>query len=142
MGEMSSRTRKILYAVSFELLGLVVSTLALLAMSDASPASSLGLSVVVSVMALIWNYVFNSLFEGWEKVQKQRGRSPRRRLTHALLFEAGFMLMTVPVVIWALDTSFWEGLAYDLGLTVVFVTYTFLFTLAFDRLFGLPESSR
>lgn len=139
---MSPRTRKIIYAVSFEVLGLLVSTLALLAMSDASPASSFWLSVVVSVMALIWNYIFNTMFEGWEKGQKQRGRGPRRRLAHALLFEAGFMLMTVPVIIWALDTSFWEGLFYDLVLTVVFVIYTYLFTLGFDRLFGLPESAR
>lgn len=134
--------RKIIYACSFELLGLAVSTLALLVMSDASPASSFWLSVVVSVMALIWNYIFNTMFEGWEAGQKQRGRSPRRRLAHALLFGAGFMLMTVPVIIWALGTDSWHGLAYDLGLTVVFVIYTYLFTLAFDRLFGLPLSAR
>ena len=138
---MSPIARKITYAVSFEVLGLGLSTLAVLLMSDASAAWSFGLSVAFAVMALAWNLLFNSLFERWEAGRIQRGRSTRRRIAHAMLFEAGFTVLTLPVVIWTLDTGFWHGLAYDLTLTLVFMVYTYLFTWAFDALFGLPKSA-
>jgi uncharacterized membrane protein len=35
-----------------------------------------------------------------------------------------------------------EALIYDAGLIIFFAVYAVVFTWAFDRIFGLPESAR
>jgi uncharacterized membrane protein len=42
---------------------------------------------------------------------------------------------------WWLDVSWWTALLLDLGLLLFFLVYTFVFTWAFDRLFGLPAAA-
>ena len=134
--------RKIVYAVSFETLGVAVASLGLLAMSDASTRESVSLSVIAATVALSWSYVFNTIFEAWEARQTVKGRSFARRTAHALLFEGGLVIILVPVMAWWLSVGLWEALAYEAGLIVLFIAYTYVFTWAFDKMFGLPASAR
>ena len=60
---MSPTRRKIVYAVSFEALGTLVASVALMLMSEASAGSSLALSVLTATVALCWSYLFNTGFE-------------------------------------------------------------------------------
>ena len=139
---MSPVRRKILYAVSFETLGTLLAALWLLIVSDASAGSSMALSVLAATIALCWSFVFNGLFEAWEARQTARGRSMGRRTLHALLFEGGLMLICVPVMAWWLEVGLLEAAAYEAGLIVLFILYTYAFTWGFDRIFGLPASAR
>jgi uncharacterized membrane protein len=139
---MSPTRRKIVYAVSFEALGTLVASVYLWLVSEASPASSFALSVLTATVALCWSYVFNSIFETWEARQPVKGRSLARRTAHALLFEGGLVLLLLPIMAWWLQVSVWKALVYEAGLIVVFIAYTYLFTWAFDRIFGLPASAR
>lgn len=139
---MSPTRRKIVYAISFEALGTLVASVYLWLVSEASPASSFALSVLTATVALCWSYVFNSIFEAWEARQAVKGRSLARRAVHALLFEGGLVLLLLPIMAWWLQVSIWQALVYEAGLIVVFIVYTYLFTWAFDRLFGLPASAR
>jgi uncharacterized membrane protein len=134
--------RKILYAVSFESLGIAVASLGLLLMSDVSVAQSFTLSALTASIAMTWSVSFNALFEAWEARQPTTGRSPARRALHAVLFEGGLVLLSVPVMAWWLQVGFIAALAYEAGLIALFVVYTYLFTWAFDALFGLPQSAR
>jgi uncharacterized membrane protein len=43
---------------------------------------------------------------------------------------------------WWLDVTLLQAFLYDLTLVVFFVIYTFLFNLAFDKVFGLPASAK
>lgn len=139
---MTPTSRKILYAISFETLGVAVATIGLRLMSDASTASTLTLSILTATIALTWSFAFNSLFEAWEARQTTRGRSLKRRSAHALLFEGGLVLFLVPIMGWWLGVSLWQALVFEAGLIVLFITYTYIFTWGFDRLFGLPHSAR
>jgi uncharacterized membrane protein len=134
--------RKILYAVSFEVLGILVSGLFLRLFSGADAAHSFSLSAFAATIAMVWSYGFNSVFEFWESRQTQRGRSPLRRAVHALLFEVGLLIVLLPLTAWWLAVTLWQALLLEAGIVVVFVVYTFLFTLAFDRIFGLPAATR
>lgn len=134
--------RKVIYAVSFETLGVAVASAGLLAMSDASVGQSVSLSVVTATVALCWSYIYNSLFEAWEARQTVRGRSFARRSAHALIFEGGLVLILVPVMAWWLKVGLLEALIYEAGLIVLFIAYTYVFTWGFDRVFGLPVSAR
>ena len=139
---MTPTRRKILYAVSFETLGTLVATLGLMVMSDAKPLHSLALSVLGATIALCWSYLFNTGFEAWEARQPVKGRSALRRAVHALLFEGGLVLISVPIMAWGLGVGLVEAAAYEAGLIVLFIAYTYAFTWGFDRVFGLPASAR
>ncbi|MDP3197068.1 PACE efflux transporter [Tabrizicola sp.] len=139
---MTPTHRKIVYAVSFETLGTLVASAFLWTVSDASAGSSLALSILTATIALCWSVGFNTVFESWEARQAVRGRSLRRRTAHALLFEGGLVLICIPVMAWWLQVGYLQALVYEGGLIVVFLLYTYLFTWAFDRFFGLPASAR
>ena len=64
-----------------------------------------------------------------------------RRVAHALGFEAGLVVMLVPLFAWWLGVSLWQAFVLDLGLIVFFLVYTYVFNLGFDRVFGLPASA-
>ncbi len=58
--------RRILYATSFELGGVLMSTLLLLAMAETSAGGSFLFSILASTVAMLWNLGFNAAFEAWE----------------------------------------------------------------------------
>ena len=134
--------RKVIYATLFELIAVALtsSLLMLLAGHDAGHAGVA--AVASSVIALLWNLVYNTLFEAWEARQSTRGRSWMRRAAHAAGFEGGLVVILVPLFAWWLEISLWQAFVLDLGLVLFFMVYTFLFSLAFDRIFGLPASAQ
>ena len=134
--------RKLVFAFAFESLGILLTTGFLLALSGATATQSLILSVLGAAIALAWNFTFNAVFERWEAHQTVRGRPLGLRIAHALLFEGGLTIISVPVVAWWLDIGLLQALSYEIGLIILFVVYTYLFTWGFDRLFGLPLSAR
>jgi uncharacterized membrane protein len=134
--------RRILFALLFEGIGLVLSTLGLMLFSGSDAGTAGGASAGAMVIALAYNYVFNWRFEAWEKRQPIRGRNLKRRLTHGALFEIGLMGLLVPWLAFWMGIGLIEALIYDAGLIVFFAVYTFAFTWAFDRIFGLPASAR
>ncbi|MCX2863485.1 PACE efflux transporter [Paucibacter sp. PLA-PC-4] len=133
--------RRLVYVSLYELfaVGLTSAGLTLLAGSALAHAGIAALAS--SAIALAWNLAYTHLFEAWEARQTRRGRSLARRIAHALGFEAGLIVMLVPLFAWWLDISLWQALLLDFGLIVFFLIYTFVFNLAFDRLFGLPASA-
>lgn len=134
--------RKIVYVTFFELIAIAISS-TLLKLLSGSPAIHAGAAAVAaSAIALLWNLYYNTLFERWESRQARKGRGFLRRAAHALGFEIGLVVMLVPTFAWVLDVSLWEALLYNLGMIAFFLAYTFLFNLAFDKLFGLPLSAQ
>lgn len=139
---MQGLKRKIVYVSLFELfaVGLTTTTLMLLAGSSGAHASVA--AVASSTVAVVWNFIFNSIFEAWEARQTTKGRSVARRIAHAIGFEGGLVAFLVPLFAWWLEISLWEAFIVDLWIVVFFLVYTFLFSLAFDRIFGLPASAQ
>jgi uncharacterized membrane protein len=138
---MNPRSRRVLQAVLYETFAIAFVGPVLSVAFDKPAASTLGLAFVLSSIALAWNYVFNALFERWESRQAVRGRSFARRLMHGLGFEGGLVVILVPVMALWLDTSAQTAFLANLGLLVFFFVYAIVFTWAFDRVFGLPESA-
>lgn len=134
--------RRVLQAVLYELIAIACVGPALAWMFDEPPSSSLGLAVLLSTIALAWNYLFNLGFERWEARQPVKGRSARRRLVHGIGFEGGLTLLLVPVMAAWLHTTLWAAFVANLVLLVFFMVYAVAYTWAFDRLFGLPASAR
>lgn len=133
--------RKLVYVSLYEGFAILFASVGLSALSGAGAAKSTALAVACSVVAVIWNLVFNTAFEAWESRQKIRGRSVRRRVAHAIGFEGGLAAVLVPLFAWWLDIGLWEALLFDAALLLFFLVYTFVFNWSFDRAFGLPASA-
>lgn len=133
--------RKLVYVALYEIIATAVITLVLLiighGLMDAGVASG-----ATSAIAVSWNLVWNTLFERWEARQSTRGRTFKRRASHALGFEVGLLVILVPFMAWWLQITLLQAFVLDIGLLIFFVFYTFIFSLAFDRLFGLPLSAQ
>ena len=139
---MSPTKRRVLQALLYEAIAIAVVGPVLSLAFDKSPTSTFGLAVVLSIMALTWNYVFNWIFERWEARQSVRGRSLARRLAHGAGFEGGLVIILLPVISLWLDISLTAALLANLGLLAFFFFYAIAFTWCFDRFFGLPASAR
>ena len=139
---MTPRTRRVVQALLYEAIAVAVVGPALAWLSDEGLASALGLALLMSTIALLWNYVFNGWFERWEARQSVKGRSLQRRLLHGIGFEGGLVLLLVPPMAWWLQISLWQAFLADVAVLVFFFVCAIGFTWAFDRIFGLPESAR
>ena len=138
---MQGMKRKIVYVSLYEGFAIVAATLGLAGMSGQGMQAAGILAVATSAIAVVWNLVFNTLFERWEARQPVRGRSFARRVAHAVGFEGGLTLIFVPLMAWWLDVTWLHALWMDLGLLLFCLVYTFVFNWAFDRVFGLPASA-
>lgn len=134
--------RKVIYITLYEVIAIAMSTAGLALLSGAEMGHASVAAVAASAIAVVWNLVFNTLFERWEARQAKKGRSLLRRVAHAVGFEGGLVVTLVPLFAWWLDISLWQAFVLDLGLIVFFLVYTFVFNLLFDRVFGLPTSAQ
>jgi uncharacterized membrane protein len=138
---MTPRSRRVLQALLYEGIAVAAIAPALSVIFQQPMSSTIGLSIFMSTVALVWNYVFNGWFERWEARQLDKQRTLARRLAHGIGFEGGLVILLVPAMAWWLETSIWNALVADLGILAFFFVYTVVFTWAFDRVFGLPEHS-
>lgn len=134
--------RKIVYISLYELIAIVIASTGLAAGAGASLERAGAIAVASSVIAVVWNLVYNTLFERWEARQSVRGRSVRRRMAHAIGFELGFLVMLVPLFAWWFGIGLQHALVLEIGLALFFLVYTFAFNWAFDKTFGLPAAAQ
>ncbi|ALM84167.1 PACE efflux transporter [Bordetella sp. N] len=134
--------RRIVYVAIYEAIAIAITTLGLSLFSDKSAGHASIAAVASTTVAIVWNLIFNYLFERWEARQPVKGRSVRRRIAHAIGFEGGLVVVLVPLFAWWMNISLLSAFILDLGLIVFFLIYTFVYNLCFDKVFGLPDSAR
>jgi len=147
---MRSTRDRIRHAILFELLGLAL-IIPLGSMLFGLHGSDMGVIGVGSALAAtVWNYVYNLGFD--QVMQRWVGhtrKSLELRVGHALLFEAGLLMILLPPTAWYLGISLGQAFVMDLAIAAFYVAYAFTFNLAYDRVFPLrvwdgaaPQPSR
>lgn len=134
--------RRVVYCLVFEAIAIAVSVPLLWALGGGDPSSSVAVATLVSAIAVSWNYVFNALFEAWERRSRQASRTPLLRCAHAAMFETGLIAATVPLYMVWYEVSLWHAFTMEVSLLVFFFGYTYTFTWAFDKVFALPNASQ
>jgi hypothetical protein len=76
----------VVYVAAYEASAVTVCSGGFVAFSNASLQMAGALSEATSVIAALWNFIFNALFEAWESRQVQRWRGWQRRVVHAVAF--------------------------------------------------------
>lgn len=133
--------RKIVYVAAYEIFGWVISSVGLALLADSSTAVTGPLALVITTIAVSWNFIYNCIFEFWESRQVSRIRTFRRRLVHAIGFQLTLVLYLIPLIAWWLNVSLWQALVMDFALIIIIPCYTFVYNWVFDKIFGLPKSA-
>ncbi len=136
---LSPLKRRIIYVTIFEIIAIAASTLLLMFLSGGDAQGSLPIAVVISLIAVTWNYTYNLMFEKWEASRQVAGRSFAVRAGHAFGFEFGLCLIIVPIYMAWYSVGFWKAFQMEAVLLLFFLIYTFVFTYIFDLIFALPR---
>ncbi|WP_075180519.1 multidrug/biocide efflux PACE transporter [Pantoea sp. 1.19] len=126
-----SLKERVIHAVCFEVIAIaIVSPLAAWIMHK--PLFQMGaLALALSTTAMVWNMIYNSLFDRfWPP------GAPRRllvRIGHALGFEGGFILIGLPIAAWMLGTGLWQAFMLEVGFFLFFLPYTVAYNWIYDR---------
>ncbi|WLG49607.1 multidrug/biocide efflux PACE transporter [Pseudomonas sp. FP1742] len=131
MNANKSITERILQAIGFELLAILICT-PLLAWVMDKPMLEMGVATMaIAALALAWNVVFNGVFDRLLK-RFALVRNAWVRVVHALLFEGGLVAFGVPLIAWWLKISLWQAFLLDIGVLLFFLPYTYVYHWGYD----------
>lgn len=129
---------RIRHTIFFEI-GLIVTLIpiGMMFIQDASHHVGI-LAMAMSLLAMAWNMLFNFLFDKHlYKTQGHCNKTSKQRVMHAVLFELGLILVTVPVLALSLNLTFIEALIADIGFVIYALFYSAVFNLIYDRVFPI-----
>lgn len=130
-----SGRERFLQTLLYEIGGLVL-VLPLYAMvTGHAMADSLVLLVAVSIATMSWACAHNIGFDYVEARLTGRVASDRPqllRLVHAASTEVTSILVTTPVIVLMGGFGWWQALMVDIGLTLFYAAYAYVFHLGFD----------
>lgn len=133
---------RIRHTLAFEIIGLaLVTPLGTLVIDK--PVIDIGaVAFGSSIIATVWNYLFNLGFD--TALLRLRG-DPRKtiplRVVHAFLFEAGLLLILLPLIAWYLGITLWQALMMDIVFAAFYIVYAFIFNWLYDLVFPIPMES-
>ncbi|CAI8743905.1 MULTISPECIES: multidrug/biocide efflux PACE transporter [unclassified Pseudomonas] len=133
MSPHKSLTERVLQAIGFELLAVMLCTPLLAWLMD-KPLVDMGVATIaIGLIALAWNVLFNGLFD---RLLKRLALVPSAatRVLHALLFEGGLVAISVPLIAWWLNVSLLQALILDIGVLLFFLPYTYVYHWVYDVL--------
>lgn len=128
---------RIIQTLSYEAGGLVLVTPFYALAFGHTAIDSLTLMFVLSLLVMAWSPLHNVVFDWFDGRVSGRVASDRPhhlRLLHAFSLETSSILVTLPVVMLLGGHGFWTALAIDVGLTVSYAAYAYVFHLGFDRM--------
>lgn len=136
---MSPVVRRIIYVISYELIAILLTTVGLVVLGFGGGSSGV-VAVAASTVAVVWNFIWTTMFEAWEGRQESQTRTLPRRIVYAVGFEGGLIIWLLPVVAWMLQVSLLHAFSLEIGLLAFFLVYTFVFAWLFDKV--LPPVRR
>ena len=136
---LSPLKRRLVYVTVFEIIAIISSTLVLMWLSHSDVSESLPVAVMMSLAAVIWNFIYNTAFEAWERRKRVKHRTVWIRSVHAFGFEGGLVIICLPLYMIWYDVGLVKAFMMEIALLLFFLVYTFTFTLIFDKIFTLPH---
>ncbi|MBS1204896.1 MAG: hypothetical protein H6R25_1795 [Proteobacteria bacterium] len=124
---------RILHAVLFEVVANFSIAFLLAWIMNVSVLQSGLLSVISAFTATVWSFIFNKCFDGIQKRYKFCRNFVVRSL-HAIMFEAGLIIILVPAAMFTLNLPVQEAFWTEVGLVFFFLPYTLIFNWVYDYL--------
>lgn len=135
---MRSTRDRIRHAILFEVFGLALIIPLGTVLFDLHTSDMGVIGFGSALVAMAWNYVYNLGFD--RAMQRMTGHTRKSlllRVGHAVLFEAGLLVILLPPIAWYLGIGLTEALVMDIAIAGFYVAYAFIFNLTYDRTFPL-----
>ncbi|QUY48272.1 multidrug/biocide efflux PACE transporter [Serratia plymuthica] len=124
---------RIVHAVGFEAIAVMICAPLGAWLLNRSMVQVGALAVMLSSVAMVWNMIYNTVFDRLWPVGRVV-RNLKVRGLHALGFEAGFILIGVPIAAWMLNISFAQAFMLEIGFFLFFLPYTMIYNWVYDTL--------
>lgn len=127
---------RIRQAISFEVIGLLISVpLAALAFGYSLEKTGV-LGLIGASLATLWNYIFNLGFDhALKRFTGSTRKSIKIRFLHAISFESGLLIVFLPIIAWWMNIELLEALLVDVSFALFYLVYAFVFTWCYDSIF-------
>jgi uncharacterized membrane protein len=126
---------RVIQVIAFEVGGLLLAVPLYILMFEESAAGSALLLSVLAASVMVWSPIHNTLFDwadGRLSGRLASDRLHRWRVVHAASHEVTSMLVTLPLIVAMTGLGIKEALALDVGLTLFYAAYAYVFHLVFD----------
>nr|WP_319397013.1 PACE efflux transporter [uncultured Desulfobacter sp.] len=140
--EMRSGLDRLRHSIIYEGVFLFLTVLILRDLLNQSAAHIGSFGIIMSLMAMIWNYFYNYAFDH-ALIFLKHPLYPRKfklRVFHSVCFEVGFMLASVPFTMVWMCFTFRQALTMDIVFTMAALTYTLIFNYAYDVIFPVTSA--
>ena len=132
-----SLKERILQTLCFEIGGLILTVPVFAALTPTGESHALLTLAVISAAIMCWVGVHNTVFDWAEFHMTGRiasERSNKMRIVHAISHEITAIAFSMPILIWLGGLSWQEALLADIGLTLFYTAYAFIFYRIYDAL--------
>lgn len=136
---MRSRFDRIRHAVCFEIIGLIL-LVGVLSQLGYNSGHIGAIGVLFSLLATGWNYIYNVCFDRWMRHRYHTlDKTVVLRVIHSVCFEAGLLLVTIPILAWTLHMSLWDALVLDMGMVIFYLVYAYVYNWVYDKVCPVPN---
>lgn len=129
---MMTLKERIFHSVLFEIGAVSVATAAVVLVSPEKGGTALGVGVLMAMIAMAWNFIFNGIFDRIFTAPRETRRLGLR-IFHTLTFECGLLFATVPLLAYFLELTLLQAFLADVGLTVLITFYALIFNWIYDN---------
>lgn len=139
---MRSGLDRIRHAIVFEGVLLLLTVVILTGFLNQSATHIGTFGIIMALMAMGWNYIYNYAFDNALVYLKHAlyPRSFKLRCFHAVCFEIGFTLVSIPFTMIWMDFTFIRALTFDIAFTIAVLIYALIFNYAYDMIFPVPQA--
>jgi uncharacterized membrane protein len=134
---MRSLRERVIQTLSYELGALLIAAPLYQWLFSVTAGESLQLLVTLSVAVMLWSPLHNTVFDWLDARWFDRVASDRdglSRWVHAFSHEISTLVVTLPLIVWIGGYAWFDALLLDLGLTLFYTLYAWVFHWCFDRL--------
>ncbi len=134
---------RIFHSILFEVIALIIMTFLAVFITGKNPFAMVGLAITLSLIAMVWNYIYNQIFDRIYGTNRL-SRSLKLRIFHGSCFEFGMMVFSFPLLMMFLNKDLLTVFMLDIGTVVFFLIYAVIFNWIYDiiRSLILPYNSQ
>lgn len=132
-----SPRERLLQAVLYEAIGLAILTPAYGYAMGLPLGNSFVTMALISGVVIVWAPTYNAIFD--RLMLRWSGRLAHQktvalRILHAGLYEVTISFFAVPIIAYMSGMGWWVAIIADIGFTIVYFAYTYVFYLIYDWL--------
>lgn len=124
---------RLFHAVLFEAGAIILSVLFIWLTTGKSGMVESASMILISFIAMVWNMIFNWIFDKFFTFPKQY-RTAKLRLFHTVAFETGLLIFTIPVIAYFLAVDWFIAFLMDVGISITIMLYGYFFNWGYDHM--------